>query len=182
MQRIQRFGMALGLVAAALLVFVGCAKKSPLEQMIENRARYTAEINGFFIQETPVVAEVDAEVEVEPGDGGEPADVEGTEVDEAPSMEVVQNAHLDILVKHDAFEKLPGITLDIIHADANENVKGEWKLWVDTSNVPRANPTVYGHVIENVDYVEGDGFAVEVRHPIPEAERGDYREFDGLGG
>ena len=180
MQRFQRFGIVSALVAGVALTLAACAAKSPLEQLNENRSRYSAELNGFFIQETPVVAEVDAEMEVEPDDGGEPADVEDAEVEEAP-VEVIQNAHLDILVKHDSFEKLAGLTLDIVQIDAGQAEKGRWLLWVDTANVERANPPQYSHVLESVDYVEGDGFSVEVRHPVPEGERGDYREFDGLG-
>ena len=101
--------------------------------------------------------------------------------EEPMPVEIVQNAHLDILVKHDSFEKLPGVTVDIVQVDGDLNEKGRWLLWVDTSNVERANPTQYSHVLEDIDYVEGDGFTVEVRHPVPEAERGDYREFENLG-
>jgi hypothetical protein len=177
-RRMQRFGMALGLVVAGLMAFAGCSSKSPLEKMIENRARYSVEVNGFYIEETPVVGEVDAEMEVDAADADE-IELEG--VEEQP-VAVIQNAHLDLLLKHDSFEKLPGITLDITQVDANKTEKGHWRLWVDTSKVERANPTQYSHVIENLDYEEGDGFAAEVRNPVPESERGDYREFSEVGG
>jgi len=176
----QRFGMVLGLVGASLMVFAGCSSKSPLEKMIENRARYSVDVNGFFIKETPVVAEIDAEMEVD-ADPAEPNELGEPEVEEQP-VEVIQNAHLDLLLKHDSFEKLPGVTVDIFQVDGNETEKGRWRLWVDTSKVERSNPTQYSYVIENVDYVEGDGFAAEVRHPVPESERGEYREFGEAGG
>ncbi len=185
MQRMQTIGRVVALVAVALIILGGCASKSPLEQLEENRSRYSAEVNGFFVQETPVVAEVDpmaegdgeaTEAEEEAGDGTDEMDAE------PPAVEVVQNVHLDLIVKHDSFEQLAGVTVDIVQVDSNENEKGHWRLWVDTANVPRANPTQYSHVIEDVDYVDGDGFFVEVRQPIAEADRGDYREFDGLDG
>ena len=182
MQRIQRFGMSFALVIGALLVFTGCAQKSPLETMIENRSRYTAEINGFYVDANPLVADAGAgEVEGE-GEGEPEGEPEGEgELVEPEPVELVQIAHLDILIKHDSFEKLAGVTVDIIQVDPDENEKGRWLVWFDTANVERANPTQYSHEIEGIDYVEGDGFTVEVRHPIPEGERGDYQEFANVG-
>ncbi len=180
MQRIQRFGMSLALVIGALLIATGCAKKSPLEQLVENRARYSAEINGFYVEANPLIADV-AEAEEEMA--GEPEAEEEGEVEEAEvePVEVIQTVHLDILLRHDSFEKLPGVTVDIVHVDPDLNEKNRWRVWFDTSKVERANPTQYSHALEGVDYEEGDGFNVEVRHPIPEGERGDYREFANPG-
>jgi hypothetical protein len=172
------------LAALVLLAALGgCSQKSPLEQMIENRSRYSAELNGFFVEETPIVVEATGE---EMPAEGEFAAEEGdemempTDLDFGTSPAVDQRAQLDILLKHDSFEKLPGITVDITQVDAGMNQKGRWLLWLDTANVERANPTQYSHVIEDLEYVEGDAFSVEVRHPIPEGERGDYKEFEGL--
>ncbi len=175
MQQTKRFRTGLGLTIGALLVLVGCAQKSPLEKLIENRARYKAKVNSFYIDAQPVIAEaIDAEPEAEG------AEIEGEAAEPEP-VAVVQNAHLDLLVQHDSSEKLPGVTLDIVQVDANKTQKGQWRTWVDTSKVERANPTSYSYVIEGIDYVEGDGFSAEVRHPIPEAERGEYREFENVG-
>lgn len=180
MQRIKRFGMGICLTLGSVLVLVGCSQKSPIEQMIANRARYSAEINpgGFYVDSKPMIEDM-AEVQVEPPT--EPGDVVEMEVDEPAPVEVLQTAYLDILLKHDSLEKLPGVTVDLVHVDADLNEKGRWLIWLDTSNVERANPTQYSHVIEGIDYVEGDSFTAEVRHPIPEAERGDYREFADFG-
>ncbi len=173
MQRMKWFGMGMGLAMGALLALAGCAEKSPLEKMMENRARYSARLNGFYVQAQPLVAEVVADAETEAGE-------ETAAVEEAP-VEIVQNAHLDILVQHDSSVKLPGITLDITQVDVAKSQKGHWRMWVDTSRVEKANPTQYSYVIEGVDYVEGDGFNVEVRHLVPEAERGEYQEFANVG-
>lgn len=180
MQRIMRMGMQPALAVAALLVVVGCAAKSPVEQLVENRSRYEAEVNSFFVDEVPVEAELPMEEPTEGEPEGEPAE-EGEVMEMAP-VEVKQRATLDLLVRHDSAEKLPGITIDLIMVDADRNEKGRWLVWVDTSKVERANPTQYEHVLEDLDYVEGDGFTAEVRRPIAESERGDYREFDGLEG
>lgn len=176
MQRIKRIGTLPGLVAAVLLTVAGCAQKSPLEQLVENRGRYSAEVNSFYVDQVPVEMEMEPEPEGELE--GEP---EGEEPMEPAPIEVRQRVTLDILVRHDSLEKLPGVTLDVTMVDSSQNEKARWLVWVDTASVERANPTQYEHIVEDVDYVEGDGFNAEVRHPIPEAERGDYREFEGVG-
>ena len=91
------------------------------------------------------------------------------------------NILLDILIKHDSPEMLPGITVDISMADGDGNPKGAWRVWFDTSAVRKANITPYSHVLEDVPYVEGDGFFAEVRHPVPPEERGEYQEFSSAG-
>ena len=177
-KRIQLTGTLAVVALAALVALSGCAKKSPLEQMVENRSRYSAEVNGFFVEETPVGGDIGGEMEAE----GEPEGEEGGEemAMEITPLEIDQKVHLDILLKHDSFEKLPGVTVDITMVDTAMNEKGRWRLFLDTANVERANPTQYSHVLEDVDYVEGDAFSAEVRHPVPEAERGEYKEFEGL--
>lgn len=186
MKRFQLKGTmpVLAVVLATLALAVGCAKKSPLEQMIENRSRYTAVLNesGFILEETPLVAAVvegDAELEGEVPAEGE-AEGEGEMLEPEP-VPVEQKVHLDIIVRHDSYEKLPGITVDISMVDAQRNEKGHWRVWLDTSNIERANLTQFSHTLEDIDYVEGDAFSVEVRHPIPEADRGDYKEFTDFG-
>ncbi len=183
MQRIKRFGLGLCLAIGTLLLGTACSEKSPLEQMIETRSRYSAEINpgGFYVDSKPMVAEF-AEAEIDPE--AEPADETAIDTEEpelVEPVEVMQTAYLDILIKHDSYDKLPGVTVDIVHVDAGMNEKAHWLVWFDTSTVERANPTQYSHVIEGIDYVEGDSFSAEIRHPIPEAERGDYKEFANVG-
>lgn len=181
MHRINGMGTFLALTIASVLLATGCAQKSPLEQMVENRARYSAEMNGFFVDEIPIepVAAPADDVEAD-GEGAE-AEGDGEELLETP-VEVRQQVTLDILLRHDSFEKLPGITVDLTMVDSEMNEKERWLVWIDTSAVERANPTQFEHVIEDADYEEGDAFGVEVRHPVPEADRADYREFSDLGG
>jgi hypothetical protein len=91
-----------------------------------------------------------------------------------------RDAVLDVIVQHDAYEALAGLTLDITLVDDGRNEIGRWLRWVDTEGLPKANQRPYSIVLEDVAYQEGYGFHVEVRHPVPVAERGDYREYEGL--
>ncbi len=162
-----RFGICASLVALLAGALAGCAEKSPEERVAEIRSRYKADLNGFYVEETPLALAVDAAV------AGEEAAAEAPEVEE---VALKRDAHLDILVRHDSFEKLPGLTVDISMASADGGEKGHWRLWLDTAGIERANPTQFSHVLEDVPYEPGDGFMVEVR-PVPADERGDYREF-----
>ncbi len=55
--------------------------------------------------------------------------------------------------------------------------KARRRLWVDTSGIDKGVEVQVTATVADLDYQPGDGFHVEVRHPIPVAERGDYREF-----
>jgi len=150
---------------------------SPEERTAKLRSRYQARVNGFYVTAEPLVVEAMVEPE---GSEEEAAGEDAVEGEEAAEQEMVlsQNAHLDLIVQHDANEMLAGITVEIFMVDGAEQEKGRWQLWVDTSRLRKANQMQLTHVLEDVPYVEGDGFAAEVRIPIPAAERGDYREFD----
>ena len=166
------------------LVWAGCAAKSPEEEVAKLRSRYTARVNGFFVQSTPVEPMEAAVPEGEEGETEAPEPATDEALDEeavAEPVEVVHNVHLDILIQHDSNERLPGITLDITMVDSAKAEKASWKLWVDTSGIAKATGTQISHVLEDAPYEEGDGFNVEVR-PVPEAERGDYQEFASAGG
>ncbi len=162
------------LVAGLALALAGCEAKSPEEKVAGLRARYKAQMNGFVVQEEPVVVDVAEVVEGSPGGGADAAT-------EAVTPVMRQKILLDILVQHDSNERLPGVTVDISMVDAAKTEKGHWRLWVDTSKLQKANKTQLSHVLEDVDYTEGDGFFVEVRHPVPPEERGEYKEFAPAG-
>jgi hypothetical protein len=164
-------------VLSSIMTLSACSPASPEEQIAQLRSRYEARVNGFYVTAEPLVVEAMVEPEAsEEETAGEDA-VEGEDVEE-PEMVVSQNAHLDLIVQHDADEMLPGITVEISMVDSAQQEKGRWQLWVDTSGLRKANQLQLTHVLEDVPYVEGDGFAAEVRVPVPAAERGNYREFD----
>ena len=165
---------------AAVAVLGACQQATPEEKVASLRAYYSANANGFVVEEVPVVAETVEGEETLAADGEGEADAEDAEVGEEMAAEpipVTQKVYLDFIVQHDASEKLPGITVDITMVDAQETEKHRWLHWVDTSNLAKATQIQLTYVIEDSDYVEGDMFSVEVRTPVPAAERGDYREF-----
>ena len=171
---------------AVMLFLAACGGGTPEEQVARLRGMYSARLNGFLVQEQTA-----AEPEMMPEEGAEgaaamepaaePMEGEGEAMEPIQTPPANPNIMLDILVQHDSPEILPGITVDISMADADGNEKGAWKAWFDTSSVRKANIRPYTHVLEDVPYVEGDGFFAEVRHPVPAEEYGDYVEFSPAG-
>ncbi|MCP4205051.1 MAG: hypothetical protein GY769_24345 [bacterium] len=184
-KRYFRLALLLPLVA---LVLAGCPK-SPEERVAKLRTYYKARVIGIIVDAVPAAAEVLEEEMVE-GEGEMPM----TETEDAPAAAIepeveavaavptLQTVRVDILIQHDSPEKLPGITLDLEMVDAQEVLKDSWKVWVDTSELPKATGSQFTHVLEDIDYAEGDGFSVDVRSYVPPEERGQYKEFAGLGG
>ncbi len=183
MGRIQRSLHACILAVLATGLALGCPAKTPEEKVASIRNLYSARLNGFIIEEEPLpVAEIVVE---EPGESeaAEEDVIEAVEEDvifEPPPMR--QQARLDILILHDSYELLPGVTVDISMANSAGEEKNHWRIWFDTSDIGKASVTQFTHILEDISYEEGDGFFAEVRNPIPEDEWKDYREFSaGLG-
>jgi hypothetical protein len=173
----HRFAIVGVVVLLAGLAFAACGPSSPAEKVAQTRSLYSARLNGFVVEEEPIIEE--AMVEAEAVAEGEEAG-EVTEMEEQADFEPVavsQRVLLDVLIQHDSNEKLPGITVDISMADAGGQEKNHWRIWFDTADIEKANVTQFTHILEDVSYEEGDGFFVEVRHPVPEEERGEYKEF-----
>jgi hypothetical protein len=141
------------------------------------RSLYKARLNGFIVREEPVggveevvVTEISAEEQVEEV-------IEEEALESFEPVPVVQEVLMDILIQHDSAEKLSGLTVDISMVDGQGNDKGHWRIWFDTADIPKATPTQFTHILEDIGYVEGDGFFVEVRQPVPASEYGAYKEF-----
>ncbi|HVS16220.1 MAG TPA: hypothetical protein VMV46_20065 [Thermoanaerobaculia bacterium] len=167
------------IAALSLTLLAGCTQLSPEEQVESVRAETTVELLSFAISETPVeepdaaAEEAAAEVAEEPAEPAEPAS--------EPAAAVRTDVILDLLVSTNANEPLSGITVEYEHVDAAETVKDRRRLWLDTANLVRGAGAQLSLVVEDVEYQEGDGFSVSVRTPVPEAERSEYREFQGAG-
>lgn len=174
-------------VLLASLFVAGCPEKSPGLVVAEQRARYTVQLNSFLPQAPPetepmmaegeaagaAVAEENAVAEETAaegeGEGEEMAEPEG------PSSTTVM---FDLLVNYDGRDApLPGITLDISHADPFEKEKGAYKHWIETSSMVRGQMTQFDFELEVPDFETGDVFSVYLRSNIPPEELGDYREF-----
>lgn len=187
--------------AAGVALWISCAPRDPMERIAEARAGYRAELTGFYakqvelapepedvllLEEGAAAEEATAEQEVAAEEATDTAEEEAAAAEgEAEAIEVPTRTDvvLDVLVARDGNTELPGLTLDITLVDAGEREKGHWLWWVETAGMPKGDQRQFPHVLEDVDYVEGDGLHVEVRDPVPASERGDYREFrEGTGG
>ncbi len=156
-----------------LVLSLACGPSlTPEEELELNRSRYVAELSSINLRQIPTEEEV---IEVE-SDEDEEMEVFDGEEEEFVRTDVI----LDILVSTEHEPTLDGVTLDLTHVDVNRNEKGRRTLYIDTSSLIRGVGAQISHVIEDVDYQEGDGFHVEVRVPIPAGERGEYREYDSL--
>lgn len=175
-------------LSALLLTALGCGP-ADVNQL---RGNYSAELNSWFKQETPAAAEAMITVREEGDDVGEEVadasetgepeaagDEEGEEevpTEIAETVHVSQKVTLDILVRHNGAGKLPGITLDIYQKAADaEDHKGNWKLWVDTSDLAVVKQIT--QTLEGVELEPDDVFAVEVREYVPPEEQDEYKEF-----
>ena len=87
-----------------------------------------------------------------------------------------QRIVLDVLVDWAGTEPLPGLTLDVSMADPAGAEKVRRRVWIDTAQLRRGGEQL-ALVLDGLPWQPGDGFFVEVRTPVPAAERGEYREF-----
>lgn len=178
------FDLSFILVLAGALACGG--PSDPAEEVAEIRSGYAAELNGWVVDQRPVEPELPAPETGAPGedapagdDGAAPEDAasEDEEAVAEPAAPVRQDVILDILISRDTRSSLPGVTVDVIQVDADENPKNTWRVYVDTQDVLPGPGTQITHRVEDVDVAPGDGFHVEVRDPVPPDERGEYREF-----
>lgn len=180
----QTARFALGLLVLLPLAW-GCKEVPPEERVAEMRSRYKVRLNegGFLVREEPLEVGVpDEEAEADELGGADGQDLEEENGEEDVGKPVRQIVTLDIIVQHDNREGLPGVTVEISMVGPERNDKGNWRLWVDTAGLPKATLKQVSWDQEIPNYLKGDGFAVELRHPVPAEERGEYREFaDAVG-
>ena len=164
--------VAFTFVAAALSLLIACGGAGG--GVAGARAGFIAEMGSFSVVQPPAVAEEAAEAAEEEAD----ADAEATEEAAAPAEPAMATVLLDFLIHNEGSGALDGVTVDLTIADPEGNEKERRLLWVETAGLTKGSQRQVAHELTDVAYVEGDGFHVEVRHPIPMEERGDYREFD----
>ena len=156
------------MLALVLLGSLGCLGCGPSDRDIaEAREQYLAVPDGFVVRQEPLTGAA-------------------TAPDREPRLR--QDVELSLAVRRqapdgEAREGLPGITLDVEQVDAEGKSRRHWRVWVDTAGLAPGREIRTGHVLEDVDYAPGDGFRVEVRHDVPEAERvkSIYREWGEWG-
>ena len=190
--------LVLALVALAL---TACAQKSPEERVAEARTKYSIRSTSFLPQEP--AAPVDAmdegmmgdEMVDETSDGEMPADaatedsVDGTMDDadgdamadaggEGDGMATAKHEVLfDLIVQFDGNDPLPGVTVEITHADPFEKEKGSFRHYLETGPMVKSETKQLSFTVPDLDFVDGDLFSVDIRGHVPPEERGEYREF-----
>ena len=175
----RRPEMVLAFVAAIALLIGACGGGGGVAAA---RAGFIAEMRSFTVQapaadEAMASEDADADAEVEAdadADTAADAEAEG----DMPAEPAMVDVMLDILVHNEGAGTLDGITVDLTIADPDGAEKERRLLWVETAGLTKGSQTQVVYDLNDVVYTEGDGFHVEVRHPIPMEERGDYREFD----
>jgi hypothetical protein len=143
-------------VAALGLALVGAgllACGPSARDVAEARARYAVAVDGFVVRQEPV-----------------------------PRLR--QDVDLGLTVRREEEEKgegegLPGITLDVDQVDAAGKSRRHWRLWIATPGLAPGRELRTEQGLNDVDYVPGDGFRVEVRKDVPAGERAAYREWGG---
>jgi len=156
----------LGVVAAIALLALACGGGGGVA---EARAGYIAEMRSFAVQ----APAADEAMETEAAEADMEAEAEG----EMPAEPATVDVLLDILVHNEGSGTLDGITVDLTIADPDGAEKERRLLWIETAGLTKGSQSQVVYELNDVAYTEGDGFHVEVRHPIPMEERGDYREF-----
>jgi hypothetical protein len=159
--------------AAPILFFLvgslGCGPRLTREERIELlRSQYSARLESLTVRQQPVPAGVAAA-----------GDADGSAVPAPPVVRT--DAVLDILVEAAGEERLPGLTVDIEHLDAERRAKDRSTFWVETASLGGGQSAQVTHVLENVAWETGDAYTVAVRRSIPPGERASYREFGGEG-
>ena len=183
-----------------LVLLVGCAGPStPEEKVAASRASYTVQLNAFLEQEpaveeivieevveeaaeagavaTAMVAEEAAVAAEESGEGEEGE--AGEESEDVLSSDAPRSASIlfDILVVFEGDDALPGITVEISHADPFEKEKAVYREYLETGPMLGGETKQMTVIREIEDFVTGDVFSVEMRPSVPAEEYGDYREF-----
>ena len=150
--------IVLALAGALLLAACGASE----QDVLEARARYAAAVDGYVVRQQPLPAQ-------------------GGEANHPDPIRLDQDVELGLTVRHDLPAEEPrlrGLTLDVAQVDAAGRTKRGWRVWVDTAGLEPGREARSVHVLNDVEYAPGDGFRVEVRQSIPEAERPDYRELE----
>jgi hypothetical protein len=167
----------LALLAAAAVLALACAPQDPAERVARLRSQYQAELTSFVVRKPEPPEPVAVPEETAGEQAAEPVAPEPA-IEELPTTSDVV---LDILLSCNSREPLAGLTVDVSHVGAARQEKRRHRVWVDTGKLGNGAKTQVSHVLEDIDYEEGDGFHVEVRRLVPAGERGDYPEFSGAG-
>lgn len=192
-RRITVRTLAIALAAVLTFGLIACQPASGPERVTALRDTYEATLNSFNVVETPMVEESGMAVEVEAetegdvaeeaaeGEGEAGEEGAGDEMAEDEVVEEVpmrQDVMLDVILrKTGGGGQLDGVTLDVFQVDADEQDKANYRIYVETAGLNKGSRNQISHVIKDVDFAEGDKFAVEVRANVPPELYGEYKEY-----
>lgn len=174
----------------AMLSIVGCAPKDPIERIAQSRQEYTVKLNQFLVQDPPAPEPApepmvdEADGEATDGDAGEEPATDETDAGDYSDFEPEpvgpqpKNVLFDLIVGYDGSDPLPGLTVEVSQIDPFQKEKATYRHYLELPNL-RTGTTQTDFVLENIMFEDGDGFSVDLRMVVPEAERGEYREFAG---
>lgn len=181
------------LLILAAVVLTACPQKSPEQQVLEARDKYSLEPSGILINELETEAEPAGEAAAEMvAEAAEAAAVaaEATAEGEAAEGEILDEetaapqgprsveVMVDLLVRFNATgEALPGITVEIVQNDPFQKEKDRHLAWVDTAGLRKGEQRQVSVGLEVDNYEDGDEFTVEWNAFVPPEKRGEYREF-----
>ena len=163
--------------SAASLAAASCAPRAgPADRVERLRAHYTAEISGFMVDE-PAAAAPSPQPGVVSAPAAEAAATGEGEAELVAPPPAGSDVELDLRIRHDSPERLSGLTLEVGLLDPAGKEKEHYRIWVDSSGIEAGASGAVRYRLEDVPYVAGDRFAVEVRRGVPAGERGLYKEF-----
>ncbi len=173
-----------------LLGLMACTPASPEEQVAKTRSQYTVKFNAWALQQSEPAQEAAAEGDVA-GEGEATAAAVGSEEEgeegEVDLSETLASINLgpqssdilfDLLVRFEGSKPLPGITVEVTHADPFEKEKENRLHYIETDSFVGTQKTQQvSFVLEGFEYEDGDVFSVEFNAYVSPEERGGYREF-----
>ena len=181
------------LTLVAFLLTLGCAPKSPEEQVAMSRAEYTVTLNSFLPQRPEPEPILEGDMAAEAGEAvgeaaamaaesameGDEEAAEGEEMEEMSEDLGPQSTDIlfDLIVRYDGTNPLSGLTLEVSHADAFEKEKASFRHWLELPPMVKSETKQVSFVREIPNFEDGDLFSVELRSAVPAEERGEYREF-----
>lgn len=183
-------------VVVLAVATTGCTTESYEDQVAKVRAEYTVELDGWRLKDEPLPAEEPVDEAAEAEAIAVAAEAAALAMEEAGEGEVVEeetqeasgesaprstDVILDLLVRFSGQEPLPGITVEIVQANASGEEKNTSLHWVDTRGVSNSEGLHIPISLEVDDYEDGDAFSVEWSAFVPPEVRGEYREFSEPG-
>ena len=163
--------------SAATLAAASCAPRSgPADRVERQRAHYSAELTGFVVDE-PAAPAPSPQPGATSAPAAEAAAVGTGEAELVAPPPAASDVELDLRIRHDSPERLAGLTLEVGLLDPAGKEKEHYRIWVDTSAIEPGAPAAVRYRLDDVPYVAGDRFAVEVRRGVPANERAMYKEF-----